>query len=163
LKVRLKKELAAKPEPVMLTVAPGGPLVTSRARSEVMVKVTGSALPTVTERLPAGRAGTVKEPLTDPSWSDLRIVLSSCAPNRTWMFVRLTSNPSPVTVTSDPTGPLRGDNVTPDSTVKVAVASSTRTVFDPEPDQGTGKLLDHGDRDAPTVIEPIVLPSKKTV
>jgi hypothetical protein len=75
----------------------------------------------------------------------------------------LVSNPSPLTWTWDPTGPLVGVKTTPDSTVKVAVASSTRTVFDPEPDQGTGKLLDHGDRDAPTVIEPIVLPSKKTV
>jgi hypothetical protein len=163
LKVRLKKELAANPEPVMLTVAPGGPLVSLRAKSEVMVKFTGSALPTVTEYWPAARLGTLKLPTIDPSGLDLPSVPSCSGPNCTWVSAWLGSNPSPLTWTRDPTGPLVGVSAALDSTVKVAVALPTRTVFGPGPDPGTGKLLDHERWDAPTFIETIGLPSKMTV
>ena len=76
-------------------------------------------------------------------------VFTCLAPNMTAKPPLLPAKPTPVTVTRVPTTPWVGNMVILDSTVKIALAVPTLTVWEPKADAGTMKLWVQG---APVVL-----------
>jgi hypothetical protein len=153
--VRLTVALVPKPEPVTVTVVPGGPLVGETEKEEVTVNLR-DVFPTLTVYEPAPIGGTLNDVENEPE--------VSAAPEATCLPSKETAippwegpKPSPLTFTRVPGAPLLVEREAVELTVKAAVACSARTVCDPNPDAGTVKVKVHNPLRESTV--PTVLPS----